>query len=406
VRRAPIRDPEGRIVGVVSVSRDITERRRLEEQLRRAQRLEAAGRVAGHVADDFNNLLAPVVAFAELLKTELPDGHPGRRYCDMMLTAAQRMAEISHELLPLGRRGLIAARPVDLNEVVRQVEGELTDQLQPLSVETHLAADLLPVNGSQAQIHRVVANLVANACDAMERVGVLTLKTELYYVDRQFGRYNRVEMGEYVKLTVSDTGCGIPQPIRDKIFDAFFTTKYENKRRGAGLGLSVVQAIVDDHRGYLDLSTEPGKGTAFYVYLPVSRGEAGGLSLADIPLGNETILVADDDPTQREVADRLLGRLGYRVAAVSSGEEALTYLSDHQVDLLVLDMIMPRGIDGVETYRRAKQIRRDQKAIVLYGFAETSRVREAQELGVGICMPKPVRLEVLARVVRRELDRQ
>ncbi len=390
---------------VVAIVRNTTERKRLEGQLLRAQRLEAAGRIAGQVAHDFNNLLGPLVAYPELIKMQLSEAHPARQYCDAMLEAAERMADINEDMMALGRRGHFDQETVDLNVLAKQAVDQMSTSPRNLTVEMDLASGLPPVNGSPAQLMRVISNLLSNARDAMHDLGLLTVRTESVYVDRPVGSYNRIEAGEYVKLSVSDTGSGIAPEIRDKIFDAFFTTKSRANRRGGGLGLSIVQAIVDDHRGYVDLESEVGIGTTFSVYLP-AVGPEGPEALSErLRGGRESILVVDDDGLQREVTRALLVKLGYQVEVVSSGEEALGHLRQHPVDLLIVDMIMPGGMDGVETFRRVLELRPQQKAIIVSGFSESERVREAQLLGAGGYLRKPVTLERLAKAVREELDR-
>ncbi len=405
-RDLAIHDGDGNVIAREGMLRDLTEYKAMEEQLLRAQRLEAAGRVAGQVAHDFNNLLSPLMAFTELLKYELPPDHPGVSYCDDMLSAVRRMTEINYDLLALGRRGLTGSATLDLNRLVRRVVSEIADRPGTLTVQLETAADLPPVNGSEAQLSRVLANLIANAREAMHDDGQLTIATEDVRVDRSIDGYNRIEVGEYVRLTVADTGCGIAPEIRTRIFDAFFTTKCTDRNRGSGLGLSVVQAIVEDHHGYLDLETEVGKGTTFAVYLPVSEnsvrpGQGNG------PMGGtETLLVADDDPEQLKVSGELLRRLGYAVRTASSGEEALEKLAASPIDLLVLDIVMPPGIDGTETYRRALSLRPGLPAVFLSGYAESVQIVEAQKLGATAFVNKPVSLEKLAQAVRTQLDRR
>ncbi len=403
VRLSSVRH-DGLLVAVEGIARDITERKQMEAELLRAQRLETAGRIAGQVAHDFNNLLAPMVGYPELIKMRLPEGHPAAQYCDAMLAAAKQMASINEDLLTLGRRGHFVQEILDLNKVVEQVLAQNSERPDTLIVEVQLAPDLLPVKGSPAQLARVVANLVTNAREAMQDMGLLTISTSNVYLDFPLARYSRIEMGEYVRLDVNDTGCGIPEEIRDKIFDAFFTTKTSGRRRGSGLGLSVVQGIVEDHSGYVDLHSEVGKGTTFSIYLPACRTEVGSQSGTGVPRGNEAILVVDDDPVQRDLAKRMLESLGYRVEAVASGEEALAYLRDRTVDLLVLDMIMQPGMDGAETYERVLQTRPGQRAIIVSGFAESERVRRAFDLGARRFVRKPVTLEALASAVREGLS--
>lgn len=401
----PVVQDGGACQGSVLAVADVSEQRRLEQQLLRAQRLEMAGRMAAQVAHDFNNLLGPLVAYPELIKMKLPEAHPAVAFCDAMMQAAQQMADINGDMMTLSRRGLLERKPVDLNRVVEEAVGQLVGCRDGLTMRLDLAPDLLPASGSPAQLLRVVANLVSNAREAMDDIGLLTLETRNVYIGHPLGHYNRVEPGEYVRLEVSDTGPGIPPEIVGRVFDAFFTTRTSARRRGSGLGLSIVQAIVEDHRGQVDLRTEMGKGTTFSVYLPIHRGPSCSTQKAGLYGGTEEVLVVDDDPGQRQVVGELLQNLGYAVQGVSSGEEAIAYLSLHAVDLLILDMVMPTGMDGAETYRLARDVRPGQKAILLSGYAESDRVWEAQSLGAGPYVRKPVTLGELARAVRNELER-
>ncbi|MHB0868562.1 MAG: histidine kinase N-terminal 7TM domain-containing protein [Chloroflexota bacterium] len=405
-RLVPVRDEAGTLVATEGIARDITERKQLEERLLRAQRLETAGRIAGQVAHDFNNLLGPMMAYPDLIKMQLPVGHSATQYCDAMLEAAERMADINEDMMALGRRGHFDAQPVDLNRLVEQALAQIAEQPEGLAVKTELAADLLPLRASPAQLLRLISNLISNAREAMQDQGFLTVRTENVCADRPFGRYDLMEVGEYVRLGVSDTGCGIPQEIRDRIFDAFFTTKSSTRRRGCGLGLSVVQAIVEDHKGYLDLESEVGKGTTFGVYLPLSRQDSTVASREGLRGGNETVLVVDDDQLQRHVTRELLETLGYRAEVAAGGEEGVARLRQHPADLVILDMIMPGGMDGAETYRRMLETRPGQRAIILSGFSASERVQEAQRLGAGGYLRKPITLEKLARAVREELERR
>jgi two-component system, cell cycle sensor histidine kinase and response regulator CckA len=394
----------GRPVGRVWTFRDITERREMQEHLLRAQRLEAAGRVAGEVAHDFNNLLAPIAGFAELIKLRLPADHPVQQYCDAMITSAQQIAEINEDLLALGRRGHFERHPIDVNELVRDVVGGLITLPEEVHVEASLDPAAFPVLGSAAQLLRVLTNLVSNAEEAMANSGIIRVSTENVYVDQPPGVYPGVEPGEYLRVDVSDTGPGISAELQDRIFDAFFTTKGAFRRRGAGLGLSVVQTVVEDHHGYVTVSSVVGEGTTFSVFLPATREVIVESAPAPIDGGGESILVVDDDQLQRQIIAELLQRLGYHAESAASGLEAISMLHEHEFDLLILDMVMPPGIGGAETYRRAAQLRPGQRAIMLSGYTESDQVTLAQGLGAGTFLRKPVTLAKLAQAVRSELD--
>ncbi len=251
------------------------ERRQLEEQLKRAQRLEMAGQLASQVAHDFGNLLTPIVGNSQLIKRRLSDGHPAIRFCDAILQSARQMAALNQDLLTLGRRGRLDEEPVDVNQLVRQAIAQISDKPSTLRIQLDLAPDLAPIEGAPAQLLRVVANLVSNAREAMQDDGTLTVRTEKTSKDRPFGHYNRAEPGDYITISIADTGCGIADDVMDHVFDPFFTTKSMGRRSGSGLGLSIVQAIVGDHRGYVDLETEVGSGTCFYIHFPIGQPREG-----------------------------------------------------------------------------------------------------------------------------------
>ncbi len=403
---APIREKRGRLIGAVLVFRDVTESRRLREFATRAQRLETAGRIAGQVAHDFNNLLAPLTAYPDLIRMDIPAGHQSLKFLDDIERSANQMAEINQQLLTLGRRGHYNQEPLNLNNIVAQVLNQIRPVPDSLIISCHLQDNLMLLKGGAAQIHRLLLNLVNNAREAMNDVGQLTLNTDNFYVDLLAGRYGRIPQGEYVKLTVSDTGTGISPEIMAKIFDPFFTTKSSDKKRGSGLGLSVVHAVIEDHNGFIDVASTPGEGTSFYVYFPITRENLRLQSTEEITGGKERILVVDDDHLQLEVCGRLLENLGYQASTVSSGEEALDYIVENPQDLIILDMIMLDGIDGTETLRRILEILPDQKAILVSGYASSERVEEALRLGAGEFIRKPLSLKSIAQAVRRELDRK
>jgi PAS domain S-box-containing protein len=402
---SPRFDYNDNYVGSFCAITDVSETKRLQEFTERAKRLETAGKIAGQVAHDFNNLLGPLVTYPDFIIRELPPGHRAIPLLNDIKTASERMADINQQLLTLSRRGHYTQRAVNINGIILQALKQIQPVQEELVIRTDLSKNLMNIKAGPSQIHRVILNLIENARDAMNDVGQLTIKTENFYLDRSEKKYGQVPRGEYVKLTISDTGCGIPPEVQPKIFDPFFSTKASDKMRGSGLGLSVVDAVVKDHNGHLDFQSSIGKGTSFHLYFPITR-ESNDVSADEEAVGGtESVLVVDDDGIQREVILKLLGELGYTACAAESGEKAVELLADHPHDLLLLDMVMPSGIDGAETYRKALQLRPSQKAIIVSGFSETERVKEALNLGAGGYMRKPLSLKAVAAAVRKELDR-
>lgn len=282
---SPRFDSDKKFIGSFGAFMDITETKKLQEEISRAQRLEAAGRIAGQVAHDFNNLLGPLVAYPDVIKRELPPDHPLLPLLDDAQKAAEQLAEINQQLLTLGRRGYYQIQPLNLNELISRSISQLEPIPATLSVELKLADDILTIKGGRSQIQRVVMNLLTNARDAMNNLGKLSIKTENFRLDRITGVYSRIPRGEYVKLTISDTGHGIDRETIGKIFEPFFTTKTADRKRGSGLGLSIVHSVLQDHHGYIDLKSEPGTGTSFYIYFPASR-DISNLQMTGDVIGN------------------------------------------------------------------------------------------------------------------------
>jgi two-component system cell cycle sensor histidine kinase/response regulator CckA len=404
VSTKPRFDRERNYAGAFITFLNITETKRLKQLESRAERLELAGTIAGQVAHDLNNLLAPLVAYPELIRDELPPDHEVLAYLDDIEDAAKKIADINQDLLTMGRRGHYNQEVLDLNRIVNRAVQEIRPQTTA-DLKTLLRDDLSRIKGGATQIYRVITNLIVNALDALHDGGKVFIETENFIADSTSVSFGKIPKGEYVRLTIADTGCGIPDDIIQKIFDPFFSTKTNERKRGSGLGLSIVDAVMKDHGGYIDLRTTVGRGTTFYLYFPVTR-ESLERTESDPPLGSgETILVVDDERIQREVSTELLTRLGYFVSSVESGEVAIEFLRGNPQDLVILDMVMPRGLDGVETFRQMLKLSPHQKAIILSGYSEMDRVAEIRKLGVGAYIRKPVSRRELAFAVRRELDR-
>jgi len=368
-------------------------------------RLETAGKIAGQVAHDFNNLLGPLIAYPDLIKTELDSQSVVNDYIDDMKAAAQQIADINQQLLTLGRRGHYSIDLINLNDLVNQVLSRAPAIPGSLRIEKNLSTNLENIKGGGSQIIRTISNLISNAREAMDDDGVLTIKTENVKTEDHVGTFGVIPRSEYVLLEISDTGAGIPQDVIHRIREPFFSTKSATRKHGSGLGLSVVNSVVEDHGGFMDCKSRPGEGTSMLLYFPVSRDFSPPRDKSKVGGGQESILVVDDDPLQRSVASKLLERLGYKVKTVASGEEAIEVLQKMSFDLLLLDMVLPDGIDGTETYSRAKKINPTQKALLFSGYAESHRVARALELGVGGFLRKPLTMEEIASRVRAELDR-
>ncbi len=402
---SPVFDSKNKIINYVAVKNDITETKRLQQLESRAARLELAGTIAGQVAHDFNNLLAPIMAYPEFIREDLPHDHITQTYLKTIEEAAKKIADINQDLLTMGRRGHYNQEVINLNTIVLHTIKEMDSRTDTVKCETNLCEDIMKIKGGPSQIHRMITNLLVNGQDAMQNNGTLHIKTENYYVDDTSIAFGLVPKGEYVKLTVTDSGCGIPDDIIQNILDPFFSTKKADKKSGSGLGLSVVDAVIKDHNGYLDLSSKVGKGTSFYLYFPVTRDDVEEIKSTLLRGGTEKILVVDDDDVQREVSTKLLKKLGYEVCSINSGKKAVEFLHNNPQDLIILDMIMPPGIDGAETYKQILKINSQQKAIIVSGFSESDRVLEAQKLGVGAFVKKPITKTAIAAAIRTELDR-
>ena len=384
---------------------------RLQEQLQRAQKMEALGTLAGGVAHDLNNILAGVVGYPDLLLHDLPENSPLRRPLQTIGQSGQKAATIVQDLLTLARRGVAEFKVIDMNRVVSgyvdSPEYRKLIQFHPqVKLKTDLAADLLGVKGSIVHLEKTVMNLVSNAAEAMPGGGTIHVVTANATVTTPTGDFERLPPGQYVVLRVTDNGIGISPEDIQCIFEPFYTKKVMGKS-GTGLGMAVVWGTVKDHGGYIDVQSQEGEGTAFAIHFPATTApmedETDGWSPGDHLGKGLTVLVVDDVPEQRDIGTAMLRKLGYHAVAVPSGEDAVARLADDPVDLLLLDMIMDPGIDGLETYRRIVARWPGQRAIITTGYTETDRVRQAQRLGPVVYLKKPYRLDGLTRALQTVL---
>ena len=398
--------------GAIITSIDRTEKKNLETKLRRIQKMESLGLMAGGIAHDLNNILSGIVSYPELILMDLPEDSPLRKPIETIKESGMRAADVVSDLLTIAR-GVATGKDVSsLNTIIEEYLGsaehqELKTIHSFITFKIELDSDLLNIRCSLKHIRKSLTNLITNASEAIEGSGTVAISTMNRYLDEPLRGYEDVRRGEYAVLTVSDNGSGISTDDLERIFEPFYTKKVMG-RSGTGLGLAIVWNTLQDNDGYINVNTSK-KGTEFELYFPAIREklavEEEAIPVKDYLGHGERVLVVDDEERQREIACGILTKLGYTAEAVSSGEEAVEYLKEQSVELIVLDMIMPKGINGRETYERIIEIHPGQKAIIASGFSETSEVRKAQKLGAGKYIKKPYTMEKIGLAVKEELEK-
>ncbi len=396
------------VIGAVATFIDISERKRLEAQLLQSQKMEAIGRLAGGVAHDFNNILTAIVGYGSILRKKITD-EALRGNVVAILDASQRAIQLIKSLLAFGRKQIIMSKPFELNAVIRNVEKLLLRLIgADITLTSVLVDGELNVMGDSSQIEQVIMNLATNARDAMPSGGNLSIRSGRLQLDaEQIAAYPSGNPGAYALITISDTGTGIDEKTREKIFEPFFTTKQVGK--GTGLGLSIVYAIVKQHSGFLQVYSEPEKGSVFKIYLPLIEikplKEEVPEEIKNYPRGAETILVAEDDPVIRELATSLLQEAGYRVIVAEDGDDAIgKFLTNREkIDLAILDVIMPKT-NGRKVYEEMKKTRPDMKVIFASGYTgDILSVKAIIEEGFEF-IQKPMSPGDLLQKVRNVLD--
>jgi PAS domain S-box-containing protein len=408
--KTPFFGPQGQSMGLIGISRDITERRRLEEQLRQSQKMEAVGQLAGGVAHDFNNLLTAILGNIALLLANVRPADPNRELLRDTETAALRAADLTKQLLGFSRRTMLRLEPVHLDHSVQEAVRILRRTIDPMiTIEVSSGRDLWPAWADGGQVNQVLINLCLNARDAMPRGGRLTIETDNVIVGADYVQLHlEARPGEFVRLRVSDTGQGMPPEIRSRIFEPFFTTKRPGE--GTGLGLAMVFGIVKQHQGWIDCESEIGQGTRFDIYWP--RFLPGGGVLAEAgPLpaangGNETVLLVDDEEVIRSLGRTILQRHGYEVLVAEDGQQAVEIYQREggRIDLVILDMTMPR-LSGRDTLRQLRLL--DPGVAVLFASGYSAeQMTETEREGVLGFINKPYRPQELAATVRAALNRR
>jgi PAS domain S-box-containing protein len=404
----PIYDSQARFCGFRGTDRDITEKHRLEERLQQAQKMESIGTLAGGIAHDFNNILGIMVGNAELALDDVPPWNPGYQNLQEIKTAGLRAAHIVKQLLSFSRKSEQKLKPVEIKAIIKD-SLNLLRATMPATVEIreNFAAAEGTILADPIQINQVIMNLCINASQAMEEEGgIIEVRALKVAVDGQTGDGNSgMPKGDYIKISVSDTGDGIDPQIVDKIFDPYFTTKEVG--RGSGMGLAVVHGIVKNHSGWVTVDSTPGEGATFNVFFPLADESAEQeVPETDLPQhGHETILVVDDEPSIVYMTAQMLRRLGYRVEAKVSPHEAIELLQSesHKIDLVISDMTMPQ-MTGVQLFEKVKQIQPDLPVIICTGHSDLINPKKAKELGIAALAMKPITRQTITKAVRDVLD--
>ncbi len=393
---------------VDSLRKREAEKEDLEEKLRHSQKMEAIGTLAGGVAHDFNNILMAINGYGILLQIELEEGGKLWTYADQIVKAGDRAANLTHRLLAFTRKQIIAPRPIIIDETITNIKKMLERLItEDVELKLRLAASDAVVVVDPGQLDQVLINLVANARDAMPHGGQIVIATGMVLLEEDFvKRHDQDKAGDYVLITVSDSGTGMTENVMKRIFDPFFTTKEVGK--GTGLGLSMVYGIVKQHNGIIEVDSETGKGSSFRIYFPLFKPAVREEQInapVFLPGKKETILVAEDDEAVMGLLRGLLENNGYNVVAAENGEDAISQFRSHQdrIRLLLLDVIMPRK-NGKEVYNEIASIKPGIKALFISGYtSDVIDLKGAMQEGINL-ISKPVQPDVLLAKLRETLE--
>jgi nitrogen-specific signal transduction histidine kinase/CheY-like chemotaxis protein len=400
-----LRDNLGAVIGSVVVGRDITERKRLEEQYRQAQKMEAIGQLTGGIAHDFNNLLTVILGCSECIGEEVKENARLNKMANMILDAARRGAELTHHMLTFARRETLQPRPVSISRLLADMQSILRRTLRA-DIELEMAQSTAECEAivDSSQLENALLNLALNACDAMPNGGKLTIEADNTVLDSDYAEQNPgVAPGQYILITVSDTGCGIAPENLGRVFDPFFTTKEVGK--GTGLGLSMVYGFAKQSNGHIKINSELGHGTSVKLYLPrpdrmTKTADQYPSSTVDLR-GSEVILLVEYDKALREFATSELVNLGYQVLEAENGREALEIIKERpDIDLLLTDLLMPGGLNGRELGLKACKLNSKLKMLYCSGYAEGAGLKEGLLDKEAQFLSKPYTRRELARKIR------
>ncbi len=412
----PVKGADGKVGGLILSLIDVTDRKRaedersqLEEQLRQLQKMETIGQLAGSIAHDFNNIITAVTGYGSLLRMNMGKDDPLMTYAEQILIASEKASNLTRQLLAFSRKQIIDPRPVNLNEIISRL-GKLLQRLigEDIELKTILADKGLIIMADSGQIEQVLMNLATNARDAMSKGGFLTIETGLVDLDMEYFKTHAIgKPGMYACIAVTDTGMGMDEKTKERIFEPFFTTR--EMGRGTGLGLAIVYGIIRQHNGYINVYSEPDKGTTLRIYLPLIGSELKELASEALPApkgGTETVLVAEDDIEVRRLTKEVLEGSGYKVTEAEDGVDAINkFMEDKNgIQILLFDLIMPKK-NGKEAYEEIRKMRPDIKVLFTSGYtADIIHAKGILEEGINL-ISKPVSPDDLLRKLREVLDR-
>ncbi|VAX12808.1 diguanylate cyclase/phosphodiesterase (GGDEF & EAL domains) with PAS/PAC sensor(s) [hydrothermal vent metagenome] len=407
---APIKNEEGKILGVILVFRDVTQQYQTEEALRRSQKMDAIGQLSGGIAHDFNNRLGVIIGYLDFLKNYFPEDEKARRWVDTATNATLRCIDLTRQLLTFSRHQSGEKKVVNINEELNELETMISRSVTPeVEVLYFLAEDLWLTETDPGEFQDTILNLAINARDAMPDGGKLFIETSNKYLDADYAVRNPdVKAGYYVQLMLSDTGIGMNRETLEHIFEPFFTTKPKDK--GTGLGMAMVYGFVKRYAGHIKIYSEPGVGTSIRLYLPRSTTCKPVIAVNDIhndelPTGKETILIVDDEIDLLQLAEHYLKDLGYHTYLAENAAQALEILAQEKgIDLLFSDVVMPGGMNGYELAQQATQQQPDLKVLLSSGFTSKTLAHNGFARFAAHLLSKPYRKADLARRIRRVLD--
>lgn len=402
-----IYDDSGNYNGNFTLVNDLTEFKHLQEKIMTIEKMETLGKMAGTVAHDLNNILSGIVTLPDLLLLDMDDDHTSKDIVETIKSSGKKAAAVVEDLLTFSRRAAVVEEVLNINSLIGEYLssfefGQLKERNSGVKVEYHLEAGLKNIKGSRLHLTKTIMNIISNAMEAIEGEG------DVVVITRSVKEIEKSGEKSYIRIDVSDTGSGMNEDDQKKIFEPFYTTKVMGMS-GTGLGLAIVKATISDHKGKINIRSKPGQGTVFSVKIPTTEDsikldDGKKVEIIEYMGNNEKILIVDDNPIQREMAKKTLKKMKYNVTLASSGEEAVQISENKRFDLVLLDMILGDGMDGLDTCEMLIKMNKELKVIIVSGYAETDRVRKALNISKGIFLKKPYTLRTIAQTVKRRID--